>query len=165
MNYANHKGISILKATLNRINFDLDINYLFQMVIQVELLLNRYFPLIAVVQAYFFFKTIWDKKNDSGVIHLYMALVILSILGTNSYALYQINDMANNGQAHLQEPIQLKANFYMTLLTMIGFITLIMVSRSKNYQKVEKGIALLIFIFTLINVGFSIQTIGNSFIQ
>jgi hypothetical protein len=94
-----------------------------------------------------------------------MALVILLILGTNSYALYQLNRAANAGQAVLQEPLQLTANFYMTILTTIGFIALIMVSKSKNYQKVEKGIALLIFIFTIINIGFSIQSFGNSFIQ
>lgn len=135
------------------------------MAIPAELLLTRFFPIIAVVQVYFFFKTIWNKKSDGGAIHIYMALVILLILGTNSYALYQLNAAADNGQALLQEPMQLKANFYMTILTTIGFITLIMVSKSKNYQKVEKGIALLIFIFTLINIGFSIQSFGNSFIQ
>ena len=135
------------------------------MAIPAELLLTRFFPIIAVVQAYFFFKTIWNKKSDGGAIHIYMALVILLILGTNSYALYQLNAAADNGQTLLQEPIQLKANFYMTILTTIGFITLIMVSKSRNYQNVEKGIALLIFIFTLINIGFSIQSFGNSFIQ
>jgi hypothetical protein len=135
------------------------------MAIPAELLLTRFFPIIAVVQAYFFFKTIWNKKGDEGAIHLYMALVILLILGTNSYALYQLNRAANAGQALLQEPLQLTANFYMTILTTIGFIALIMVSKSKNYQKVEKGIALLIFIFTIINIGFSIQSFGSSFIQ
>lgn len=132
------------------------------MAIQAELLLTRFFPIIAVVQAYFFFRTIWNKKENDGAIHLYMALIILVILGTNSYALYQINAALDNGQVILQEPLQLKANFYMT---MIGFTTLIMVSKSKNYQNVEKGIALLIFIFTLINIGFSIQSFGNSIIQ
>lgn len=135
------------------------------MAIPAELLLTRFFPLIAVVQAYFFFKTIWNKKGDEGAIHLYMALVILLILGTNSYALYQLNMAVDNGQALLQDPIQLKANFYMTILTMVGFITLILVSKSKKSQKVEKGIALLIFICTIINIGFSIQSFGNSFIQ
>lgn len=135
------------------------------MAIQAELLLTRFFPIIAVVQAYFFFKTIWNKKGDEGAIHLYMALVILLILGTNSYALYQLNAASDSGQTILQEPIQLKANFYMTVMTTIGFIALIVVSKSKNYQKVEKGIALLIFVFTLINIGFTIQSFGNSFIQ
>jgi hypothetical protein len=135
------------------------------MAIQAELLLTRFFPIIAVVQAYFFFRTIWNKKSESGAIHLYMALVILLILGTNSYALYQINAAVDNGLTSFQEPMQLKANFYMTIFTTIGFNTLIMVSKSRNYQKVEKGIALLIFIFTLINIGFSIQSFGNSFIQ
>ena len=135
------------------------------MAIQAELLLTRFFPIIAVVQAYFFFKTIWNKKGDEGAIHLYMALVILLILGTNSYALYQLNAAAESGQALLREPIQLKANLYMTILTMVGFITLILVSKSKKSEKVEKGIALLIFIFTIINIGFSIQSFGNSFIQ
>ena len=135
------------------------------MAIQAELLLTRFFPFIAVVQAYFFFKTIWNKKGDEGAIHLYMALVILLILGTNSYALYQLNAASDSGQTILQEPIQLKANFYMTVMTTIGFIALIVVSKSKNYQKVEKGIALLIFVFTLINIGFTIQSFGNSFIQ
>lgn len=135
------------------------------MAIQAELLLTRFFPIIAVVQAYFFFKTIWNKKGDEGAIHLYMALVILLILGTNSYALYQLNAASDSGQTILQEPIQLKANFYMTIMTTIGFIGLIVVSKSKNYQKVEKGIALLIFVFTLINIGFTIQSFGNSFIQ
>lgn len=135
------------------------------MAIQAELLLTRFFPIIAVVQAYFFFKTIWNKKGEEGAIHLYMALVILLILGTNSYALYQLNAASDSGQTILQEPIQLKANFYMTIMTTIGFIGLIVVSKSKNYQKVEKGIALLIFVFTLINIGFTIQSFGNSFIQ
>ena len=135
------------------------------MAIQAELLLTRFFPIIAVVQAYFFFKTIWNKKGEEGAIHLYMALVILLILGTNSYALYQLNAASDSGQTILQEPIQLKANFYMTIMTTIGFIGLIVVSKSKNYQKVEKGIALLIFVFTLNNIGFTIQSFGNSFIQ
>ncbi|MFM1947033.1 MAG: hypothetical protein RL207_1316 [Bacteroidota bacterium] len=135
------------------------------MAIQAELLLTRFFPIIAVVQAYFFFRTIWNKKGDEGSIHLYMALVILLILGTNSYALYQLNAAADSGQTILQEPLQLKANFYMTVMTTIGFFALIVVSKSKNYQKVEKGIALLIFVFTIINIGFTIQSFGNSFIQ
>lgn len=135
------------------------------MAIPAELLLTRFFPIIAVVQAYFFFKTIWNKKSDGGAIHIYMALVILLILGTNSYALYQLNAAANAGQALLQEPLQLTANFYMTVLTTFGFITLIMVSKSKNYQNVEKGIALVIFIFTLINIGFTIQSFSDSFVQ
>lgn len=135
------------------------------MAIQAELLLTKFFPIIAVIQAYFFFRTIWNKKENDGAIHLYMALVILLILGTNSYALYQINTATFSDQVFLQEPLQLKANFYMTIMTMIGFTTLIVVSKSKNYQNVEKGIALVIFIFTIINIGFSIQSFGNSFIQ
>lgn len=135
------------------------------MAIQAELLLTKFFPIIAVIQAYFFFRTIWNKKENDGAIHLYMALVILLILGTNSYALYQINTATFSDQVFLQEPLQLKANFYMTIMTMIGFTTLIVVSKSKNYQNVEKGIALLIFIFTIINIGFSIQSYGNSFLQ
>ncbi len=35
------------------------------MAIQAELLLTRFFPIIAVVQAYFFFKTIWNISNQS----------------------------------------------------------------------------------------------------
>lgn len=135
------------------------------MAIQSEILLTNFFPFIAVVQAYFFFKLIWTKNDEEGVIHIYMALVLLLILGTNSYALFRLNEAAELGQTFLHEPLQLKANFYMTVLTSIGFLTLILVSKSKNYKNVEKGIALLIFIFTIINVGFSIQSFGNSFIQ
>jgi hypothetical protein len=165
VNYANHIRIFATLVRLNRFNFVLDIKYLIQMAFQAEILLTRFFPIIAVIQAYFFFRTIWNKKSDSGAIHLYMALVILLILGTNSYALYQMNAAVDNGHTSFQEPMQLKANFYMTIFTTIGFLTLILVSKSKNHQKVEKGIALLIFIFTLINIGFSIQSFGNSFIQ
>jgi hypothetical protein len=135
------------------------------MAIQSEILLTNFFPFIAVVQAYFFFKLIWSKNDEEGVIHIYMALVILLILGTNSYALFRLNEAAEIGQTLLHEPLQLKANFYMTVLTSIGFVALIAVAKSKNYKNVEKGIALLIFIFTIINVGFSIQSFGNSFIQ
>jgi hypothetical protein len=135
------------------------------MAIQSEILLTNFFPFIAVVQAYFFFKLIWSKNNPEGVIHIYMALVILLILVTNSYALFRLNEASELGQTLLQEPLQLKANFYMTVLTSIGFVTLILVSKSKNSKNVEKGIALVIFIFTIINIGFSIQSFGNSFIQ
>jgi hypothetical protein len=135
------------------------------MAIQSEILLTNFFPFIAVVQAYFFFKLIWTKNDEEGVIHIYMALVLLLILGTNSYALFRLNEAAELGQTFLHEPLQLKANFYMTILTSIGFVALIAVAKSKNYKNVEKGIALLIFIFTIINVGFSIQSFGNSFIQ
>lgn len=135
------------------------------MAIQAEILLTNYFPFIAVVQAFFFFKIVWNKGENEGVIHIYMALVILLILITNSYALYRLNEAADFGQTLLHEPLQMKANFYMTVLTSIGFVTLILVAKSKNYKNVEKGIALVIFIITIINIGFSIQSFGNSFKQ
>jgi hypothetical protein len=135
------------------------------MALQSELLLTRIFPIFAFLQAYFFFKTIWDKKNQQDRTHLYMGLVILLIIGTNTYALYQIRASTSQLISNFQNPIQMEVNFYMTILTLLGFLTLIFISRSSQFKKVEKGIALIIFIFTLINVGFTIQSFGNSFIQ
>jgi hypothetical protein len=128
---------------------------------QAEILLTRFFPFFAVFQAYFFLKTIWNKSNNQGAIHLFMAMIILLILVTNTYALYQLEQASFNGQTHLKNPLQMTANLYMTFLTSIGFLILIFISKERNVIHIEKGIALVIFIFTLINVGFSIQSLRN----
>ena len=134
------------------------------MAIQAELMLTRFFPIFALLQAYFFFKTIWDKKSNDNTMHLYMALLILLIIGTNTYALYQLRENTHNSIPIARHSIQIEANIYMTVITSIAFIVLILISKSNNYKNIERGIALIILIFTLINVGFSLQSFGNSFI-
>lgn len=127
---------------------------------QAEILLTRFFPIIGVVQGFIFFKTIWRGSYKEGPLYLYMALVILLILGTNSYALFQLNQHGISPLNREIQPIQLGINYLMTSVALICFLSLVLTSKSPDFYQLELGIATVIFVITLINVGFSIQSFG-----